>query len=62
MSDVSEIITDARRKREKFLNIREFQRFRDEERVVEVYRVGVCEARYEVCYRRFLIIRNGDEF
>ena len=44
------------------LNIREFQRFRDEERVVEVYRVGVGEARDKVCYRRFLIIRNRDEF
>lgn len=44
-----------------YLNIREFQCFRDEKGVVEVDRVGVGEARDEVCYRCFLVIRNGDE-
>ena len=44
-----------------YLNIREFQCFRDEKGVVEVDRVGVGEARDEVCNRCFLIIRNWDE-
>ena len=46
----------------KELYVREFQRFRDEERVVKMDRVGVGEARDKIGYRRFLIIRNRDEF
>jgi len=44
-----------------YLNIREFQCFRDEKGVVEVDRVGVGEARDEVRDRCFLVLRNRDE-